>query len=80
MCLIYRPRHLLSVGLHILSFPAIVFYLHRIRSGWRRWYRRWARNLHRTGGWLTMRRWAAEFAKDSFLAKLAKAKRQLRAG
>ena len=73
---LYRPRHMLSVGLDILSFPAMVFQLHRIRSGWRQWYRRWARNVYRTGGWLLLRRWTAAFKKDAFAAKLSEARRR----
>jgi len=73
----YRPGHMFSVGLDILSFPAIVFYFHRIRSGWRQWYRRWARNVYRTGGWLLLRKWTAAFKKDPFQAKLSEAKRRL---
>jgi radical SAM superfamily enzyme YgiQ (UPF0313 family) len=75
----YRPGHILSVGLSILSFPALIFWLHRLRSGWHRWSRRWWRNVYRTGGWLTLRRWTAAFEKDPFLAKLAEAKRRLQA-
>ncbi len=72
----YRPRHMFSVGLQILSFPAIVFHLHRIRSGWRRWYRRWTRNLYRAGGWLLLRRWTAAFKRGAFQVKLSEAKRR----
>ena len=76
----YRPRSMISVGFHILSFPVVAFYFHRIKSGWRRWDRRWWRNLYRTGGWLTLRKWTAAFKKDGFLNKLAMAKKQLHAG
>ncbi|MHC4715707.1 MAG: B12-binding domain-containing radical SAM protein, partial [Planctomycetota bacterium] len=76
----YRSHHMFSVGLHILSFPAIAFYLHRIKSGWRRWYRKWRGSLYRTGGWLLLRRWTAAFRRDPFLSKLAEAKRRIRPG
>ncbi len=75
----YRPGRMFYVGLNILSFPAIVFELHRVRAAWRRWYRRWARNLMRTGGWLLFRKWNAAIKKDGFLGKLTEAKRRLRA-
>jgi radical SAM superfamily enzyme YgiQ (UPF0313 family) len=75
----YRPRHVISVVLSILSFPTLVFWLHRFRSGWRRWSRHWWNNIYRTGGWLTLRRWTAAFEKDPFLARLAEAKRRLQA-
>ncbi len=75
----YRPHTMVSVGFHILSFPAVAFYFHKIKSGWQRWDRRWWRNLYRIGGWLTLRRWTAAFKKDGFLNKLAKAEKLLRA-
>jgi radical SAM superfamily enzyme YgiQ (UPF0313 family) len=74
----YRPRHVLSVALSVLSLPVLVFWLHRIRAGWRRWFRRWRTNIYRAGGWLTFRSWNAAFKSDSFLRKLAEARRALR--
>jgi radical SAM superfamily enzyme YgiQ (UPF0313 family) len=71
----YSSRHLFSVGLNILSFPAIAFYLHRIKSGWRRWHRKWTGNLYRAGGWLLLKKWSAAFRNDGFLDKLAEARR-----
>ncbi|MCJ7543106.1 MAG: B12-binding domain-containing radical SAM protein, partial [Phycisphaerae bacterium] len=73
----YRPRTMFSVGLHIVSFPAIAFRLHKIKSAWENWYRRWLRSLYRTGGWLLLRRWTAMFRKDGFLDKLEEAKKRL---
>jgi len=73
----YRWHHILSVGFSILSFPAIAFYLHRIRPGWRRWHHKWTGNLYRAGGWLLIKKWTAAFRKDGFLSKLAEAKRDL---
>jgi len=71
----YRPHHMFSVGLNVLSFPALAFYLHRIKFGWQKWYRKWWGSLYRTGGWLLLRKWAAAFKRDGFLGKLAEAKR-----
>lgn len=76
----YRPDRMFSVGLDILSFPALVFQLHQLKAGWQKWSRRWWRNIYRTGGWLTLRQWIALFNKDTFLSKLAEARRQLRHG
>ena len=73
----YRARHLFAVGIDIVSFPVMAFYLHRIGTGWEKWSRKWLRNLYRTGGWLTFRKWTAAFKKDGFLAKLDRAKKQL---
>lgn len=71
----YRPHHIFSVALQILSFPTIAFYLHRVNCGWQRWYRRWLTSLYRSGGWLLLRKWTAAFKRDGFLGKLAEAKR-----
>ncbi len=76
----YRPHHIFSVGLNILSFPAIAFHFHRIKSGWQSWYRKWMRSLYRTGGWLLLRKWTAAFKKGGFLNKLAEAKKHQQPG
>jgi len=73
----YRRNRMFSLGLHILSFPVIGFYFHKIKSGWRRWYRRWRRNVYRAGGWIILRRWDAAFKKGGFPGKLAAAKNRL---
>ncbi len=73
----YRFRHMFNVGLNILSFPMLLFYLHNLNSGWWKWYRHWTNNVTRFGGWLIMRRWMAEFKKSSFSSKLAEAKKLL---
>jgi len=71
----YRFKHMFHIGLNILSFPVLLFYLHNIRGGWRKWYRVWNNNVTRFGGWLMLRRWFAEFKKDPFPRKLAEAKK-----
>jgi radical SAM superfamily enzyme YgiQ (UPF0313 family) len=73
----YGPRHLLAVAGSIIAFPVLVLWLHNLGAGWQKWYRRWAGSLYRTGGWLLLRKWTAEFKKDGFLAKLAEAKKNL---
>jgi len=73
----YRFRHMFNVGLHILSFPMLLFYLHNLRVGWGVWYRMWDRNITRFGGWIIVRKWYAAFKKNQFLGKLAEAKRLL---
>lgn len=70
----YRPRSMFHVGLNILLFPYIAFRLHRLDETWRRWYRKWSKDLYRTGGWLTLRQWTAAFRKDGFAQKLAAAR------
>ncbi len=74
----YRPMQMFNVAMNILAFPAMVFWLYRLRVGWGRWSRRWWRSIYRTGGWFIIRRWTAAFKKDAFLAKLAEAKRHIR--
>jgi len=74
----YGPGHMLSIGLHILSFPAMVFYLHNIKAGWRRWLRRWWRKLMRFAGWRIVRKWEADFKRGTFSEKLEEAKKAIR--
>ena len=73
----YRFRYMFHVGLNILSFPVLFFYLYNLKKGWWRWYRTWTKNVSRFGGWLIMRRWLADFKKDNFSGKLAEAQKVL---
>ncbi len=73
----YRFRYMFHVGLDILAFPFIIFYLYDLERGWRRWNRSWRNNLTKFAGWLILRRWFARFAQDSFPRKLASAKQQI---
>ena len=74
----YRFKYMFMVGLNIFSFPVLVFFLHNIRSGWRRWYRPWRNYLIRFGGWIIMKKWTSLFKKDEFSKKLQKAKEHLK--
>ncbi|MBU1932013.1 hypothetical protein KJ965_04930 [Patescibacteria group bacterium] len=74
----YQFKYMFMLGLHIFSFPALVFFLHNIRLGWEKWYRPWRNNLVRFGGWILMKRWASHFKKDTFLERLQKAKEHLK--
>ncbi len=73
----YRPQSMFHVGLNILLFPYIAFRLHRLGEAWRRWYRKWSKDLYRAGGWITLRQWTAAFHKDGFAQKLAQATRKM---
>jgi radical SAM superfamily enzyme YgiQ (UPF0313 family) len=73
----YRFKHMFHIGLHILWFPVFFIYLPNLKAGWRKWYRIWANQVTRFGGWLLLRRWYAAFKKDPFPRKLAEAKRFL---
>jgi len=75
----YQFKYMFILCLHIFFFPALVFFLHNIRLGWRKWYRPWRNNLVRFGGWIIMKRWATQFKKDTFLQRLQKAKEHLKA-
>jgi radical SAM superfamily enzyme YgiQ (UPF0313 family) len=77
MSRVYRFRHALFVVANILLFPSIAFYLHNLRLGWGRWYRSWRTNLIRFGGWITMRKWSADFGRGDFLRKLQAARERL---
>jgi radical SAM superfamily enzyme YgiQ (UPF0313 family) len=70
MSRVYRFRHILYVVANILLFPSLAFYLHNLRLGWGKWSRSWRNNLIRFGGWLTMRKWSADFGKSDFLRRL----------
>jgi len=73
----YRFRHMFAVGVNVLVFPAIVFSLHNLRPGWRKWYRSWRNDLLRFAGWIILRKWTSEFKKGAFSAKLNRAKKLL---
>jgi len=74
----YRFKYMFEMGLHVLSFPTLVFFLHNIRSGWRRWYRPWRNSLARFGGWIIMKGWTSEFKKSTFLQKLRQAESNIK--
>ncbi len=76
----YRFRHMFHVGLNILSFPIVFFYLHNIERGWRIWYRGWRNNLRKFGGWMIFRGWLSKLRRDNFLEKLGEAEKQLAHG
>lgn len=71
----YRFKHMFNIGLNILWFPILVFYLPNLKRGWEKWYRSWANQVTRFGGWLIMHRWFAAFKKDPFPLRLAEAKK-----
>ncbi len=66
----YRFRHMFHIGLSILWFPLIFFYLFHFKRGWERWYRSWINHITRFGGWLIMRQWLRKFRQDPFGQKL----------
>jgi radical SAM superfamily enzyme YgiQ (UPF0313 family) len=73
----YQFKYLFMIGMNIFSFPALIFFLHDIKSGWKKWYRAWRNHLIRFGGWITIKKWTLEFKKDKFPEKLQTAKERL---
>ncbi|MCX5716583.1 MAG: radical SAM protein [Candidatus Omnitrophica bacterium] len=73
----YRFQYLFMLILSVFSFPAMIFFLHNIKLGWRRWYRQWRNRMARFGGWAIMRGWSSAFKKDDYLKKLQRAKQRL---
>jgi len=74
----YQFKYMFMIGFNIFSFSALIFYLHNIKSGWRRWYRPWRNYLIRFGGWIIIRQWTSRLKKDKFSQKLQKAKEHLK--
>ncbi len=69
----YQFRYMFELGLHVFLLPSVLFFLHNIKFGWRKWYRPWRNNLLRFGGWIIMKGWKKQFKKDKFLDKLRSA-------
>ncbi|MFO8052643.1 MAG: radical SAM protein [Candidatus Omnitrophota bacterium] len=74
----YKLKYMFMLGYHIFSFPALVFFLHNIRKGWRIWYRSWRNALVRFGGWAVLRGWTKAFKASNFSDRLQEAQRHLR--
>ncbi|MFH1854576.1 MAG: radical SAM protein [Candidatus Omnitrophota bacterium] len=74
----YQFKYMFMIVMHIFSFPTLIFFLHDIKSGWKKWYRTWRNHLVRFGGWITIRGWVKEFKKDKFAERLKEAKAHLK--
>jgi radical SAM superfamily enzyme YgiQ (UPF0313 family) len=74
----YQFKYMFMLALHIFSFPTMVFFLHNIRVGWRKWYRQWRNSFLRFGGWVIMKGWKTEFNKGTFSNRLKRAQDQLK--
>ncbi len=74
----YQFRYIFMLGLRIIYFPAIVFFLHNIRLGWKKWFLSWRNDLNRFGGWIVLRKWTSQFKKNKFAERLQKAKKHLK--
>ena len=71
----YRFKEIFAVGFYTVSFPVLVFWLHNLGSGWRKWYRQWRNSVRRFGGWILFRNWLTQFKNDDFIQKLSDAQK-----
>ncbi len=74
----YQFKYMFFVALNIFSFPALIFFFHNIRLGWRKWYRNWRNHLIRFVGWVTFHKWTVAFKKTNFIQKLEAAQNRLK--
>ena len=62
---------------NMFSIPHIVLYFHRLKSGWKKWHRKWRNYAFRSFGSQMIKRWFVQFRKGTFLENLQKAKNDL---
>jgi len=74
----YHLRYLFLFLLNILSFPYLLLYVFSIKSGWRRWYRRWRNYFYRIMGSKVLKKWNFQMQRGRFFSKLKEA--ELRIG
>ncbi|MFH1038949.1 MAG: radical SAM protein [PVC group bacterium] len=70
----YHLRYLFLFFLNVLSFPYLLFHVFNIKSGWRRWFRRWRNYFLRFVGSRVLKKWTFQFHRGRFLNKLGEAK------
>lgn len=73
----YKLKYMFMLGYHIFSFPALIFFLHNIKKGWRIWYRSWRNALVRFGGWAVLKGWTKAFRTSNFSDRLQEAQKHL---
>ena len=73
----YQFKYMFMLAFHVISFPALVFFLHNIKAGWRKWYRPWRNSLTRFGGWIIFKGWTSQFNKSTFPEKLKNAREHI---
>jgi radical SAM superfamily enzyme YgiQ (UPF0313 family) len=74
----YHFRNLWLFLLTVLSFPYLLVHVFNMRSGWRRWYRRWRNYFFRFVGSKVLKKWTFQFHRGRFSGKLKEAKQHLR--
>ena len=73
----YQFKYMFKVGLNVFFFPGLIFFLHNIRAGWRKWYRAWRNDLVRFGGWFIVKGWVKAYKKESFPLRLKRAQEHM---
>jgi len=74
----YKSRYIINFLLNISSMPHLVLYFHKLKIGWRKWYRKWRTHVYRIGGAKIIKKWTHQFYKGPFFEKLQKAKSDLK--
>jgi len=77
MASFYRFHYVFKIGLNILLFPGLLFFLGNIKRGWKKWYRPWRNDLVRFMGWIIIKKWNLNFQKDNFYENLHSTKMQI---
>jgi radical SAM superfamily enzyme YgiQ (UPF0313 family) len=73
----YNFKTLFLFLANLFSFPHLLFYGFNIKSGWRRWYRRWRNYFFRFAGSRVLKKWTIQLNRGKFLGKLKKAQQHL---
>ena len=74
----YHFKCMFLIVVNIFSFPALIFFIHNIPLGWRKWYRPWRNYLVRFGGWIILKKWNIAFRRNGFSQKLHSAHAHLK--
>lgn len=73
----YNARSVVMFLLNILTFPYLLLYVFNIKSGWRRWYRRWRNYFFRLVGSNILKKWTFQLHRGKFLGRLKEAQRNI---
>ncbi len=73
----YQMRIIIMWLLNMLSLPHIIFYLHNLKKGWAKWYRRWRNYGLRFLGAKIIKGWTNQLYRGTFFEKLKEAKTHL---
>lgn len=73
----YSVRCLFMFLFNVFTFPYLIVYVFNIKSGWRRWYRRWRNYFYRFVGSTIFRKWTFQLHRGRFLDHLKEAQRNI---